>query len=402
MFFAALYFSEGAPIGFLWWALPTLLSAAGAPLGEVTALTAVLVIPWTLKFLWAPYIDRWRGGNWNWPHWIVAAQLVMMATLLPLAWLDLADDLSQIRLLLICHAFAAATQDVAIDGLCIASTTESERGRINGWMQAGMLSGRSIFGGGALVLMSSLGQSTVVLLLITATGFSSLLVLGLMLRGKGKAEESLASNDDSVWRSLIQIFQNRQTWWGLGFALTAGAGFEALGAVQGPLLLARGLSQEWIGWMQAVPNVIAMLLGGLAGGWWADRSSHRSGVLAGMGVFVSGVLPLGALLQSSTEVSAAVWLSLFAWQAFGVGMFTAASYALLMDLARPPLSATRFSLFMAGTNGCESWAASVAGRTIPRAGPLAVLGGLCGVSLLCGGLLLACLPGQKHTRPVSD
>ncbi len=39
---ALLYFAEGAPIGWLWWALPTRLRAAGAPLDEVNGIATGL------------------------------------------------------------------------------------------------------------------------------------------------------------------------------------------------------------------------------------------------------------------------------------------------------------------------------------------------------------------------
>ena len=45
-----------------------------------------------------------------------------------------------------------------------------------------------------------------------------------------------------------------------------------------------------------------------------------------------------------------------------IGLFTAASHALFMDLTDPRLGATQFSTFMAATNGCEAWAAWTGGR----------------------------------------
>lgn len=59
--FGVLYFSEGAPIGFVWWALPTVLAAGGEAIDAITAFTAMLVWPWALKFLWAPLVDALRG-----------------------------------------------------------------------------------------------------------------------------------------------------------------------------------------------------------------------------------------------------------------------------------------------------------------------------------------------------
>lgn len=84
LFFAALYFSEGAPIGWLWWTLPSQLRRAGVEVDSITALSAALAIPWALKFLWAPLVDvlqtRWFGLR----AWIVLAQCGMVGTLLPM------------------------------------------------------------------------------------------------------------------------------------------------------------------------------------------------------------------------------------------------------------------------------------------------------------------------------
>jgi len=60
--FTLLYLSEGAPIGFIWWAMPTRLRAAGVSVEEITWLTAILVLPWTFKWLWAPVIDAFGYG----------------------------------------------------------------------------------------------------------------------------------------------------------------------------------------------------------------------------------------------------------------------------------------------------------------------------------------------------
>jgi len=81
-----LYFSEGAPIGFIWLAMPTRLRARDVPIEQITWLTAILVIPWTFKFLWAPLVDLLRGRRWTLRHWIIAAQTAMGLTLLPRPW----------------------------------------------------------------------------------------------------------------------------------------------------------------------------------------------------------------------------------------------------------------------------------------------------------------------------
>jgi len=92
LLFAALYFSEGAPIGFIWFVIPVRLRVADLPIETITWLQAVLVLPWALKFLWAPLVDQFRSPRWRLKHWVAAAQLGMGLTLLPLVWLDPVED----------------------------------------------------------------------------------------------------------------------------------------------------------------------------------------------------------------------------------------------------------------------------------------------------------------------
>ena len=147
--FTFLYFSEGAPIGFIWWALPTTLRSQGVSVEYITLLTSTLVLPWMFKFLWAPLIDLTRLQQWTLRSWIVTMQGVMGVSLLPLFLLDSWHAIFSVYPFLLIHAIAAATQDAAIDALAIATVPEQERGSLNGWMQVGMLAGRSLLGGGA-------------------------------------------------------------------------------------------------------------------------------------------------------------------------------------------------------------------------------------------------------------
>ena len=61
---ALLYFAQGLPSGLLGKALPPLLRAHGVSLSAI-GFTALLALPWTLKFLWAPFLDRfWTRRQW--------------------------------------------------------------------------------------------------------------------------------------------------------------------------------------------------------------------------------------------------------------------------------------------------------------------------------------------------
>lgn len=175
--FASLYLSEGAPIGFIWWALPTKLRMEGYPVDEITKFTSILVLPWVFKFLWSPLVDTIQSQRWTLRSWILLMQFVMGLTLLPLIFFNFAHDFSLLAPFLLIHAIAAATQDASIDALAISTVPPDERGSVNGWMQVGMISGRSLLGGGALLLENVFGQQMVLVALIMVIWFSSVLLL---------------------------------------------------------------------------------------------------------------------------------------------------------------------------------------------------------------------------------
>lgn len=383
--FTLLYASEGAPIGFIWWALPTLLRQAEVPVAQITSLTAVLVLPWVLKFLWAPLLDLLRGPRWGYRAWIVSAQVVMAAALLPLVGLDPALHFDTWRTLLLVHAIAAATQDVAIDALVIGSVPPHERGRLNGAMQAGMLTGRSLFGGGVLILGATWGLSGIVVALIVWIVLP--LVLVLLIRTPGAVVVSAAPVAAGMGGAVRDVLRLRATWLGLGFALTSAAAFEATGQLAGPFLVDRGVPGDTIGVFFSVYVVGATLVGGLAGGWLSDRWGRVRSVT----FFLLGVAATVALLgwiDLRGGAPPAILMAILVAMYGCVGLFTVASYALFMDLTHPRLGAAQFTTFMAATNACESWSAWAGGHLVAASGYGTAFLLMSGVSLLSVGFLL--------------
>lgn len=397
--FFSLYLSEGAPIGYLWLALPTRLRAAGVPVEQITALTSLLVLPWTFKFLVAPLVDGMRTPRWGRRHFVVASQLVMGVTLLATLAFDPVHQLGALTWLLLAHACAAATQDVSIDALCIASTPPEERGRLNGWMQAGMMAGRAAMGGGALVLEKYVGPAAVVMILAALTTFSIGLVLLASSLETAPSGGGVARVRELL-RELASALREPKTWGGLAVALVGGAAFKALEVVLGPFLVDRGYDKSQVGWFSAGPMILCMILGAVVGGALADRVPRQRVVAGALVLVIASVASVAAVDLAGGGAGGALLLGILAASAFTVGLYTSSSYALFMDLTRPTIAATQFSAFMGATNGCESWSVWAMGRLHGAHGYARALLVLCGVSLLALPLILALEPERRDaTKP---
>lgn len=368
--FACLYLSEGAPMGFLWWALPVRLRDADVAPERIAGLLALLVLPWALKFLWAPAVDVLRSPRFSVRGWILVAQLLMGLTLLPLLALDLASQFELVVLVLVVHAVAAATQDAAIDTLAIGMISLHERGSINGWMQLGMLAGRAAFGGGALLVGNRIGDEAVLAILIAVTWSVSIVVVFGVRRehvppppdgGRGRVAGFLAA--------LASVARSRRTWLGLAFAALAGAGFKSLTALAGPFLVDRGVDSDTVGAFFLLPVVACMATGAVIGGWVADRWGRRRTVAVFEAAAALMVVAVGVTAMSFAPGTATMpLLAMLGALYFAIGLATASSYALFMDLTDPRLAATQFCTFMAGINLCEAWSTRTLGALVTSVG----------------------------------
>lgn len=364
LLFASLYFSEGAPIGFLWWALPTRLRSAGIDVGEISTLLGLLVLPWALKFIGAPFIDILRTPRWPFKAWIASCQVAMGLCLLATLLFDWSAGFRAIAVLLLLHAVFAAAQDVAVDAYALQVVRPEHRGTLNAWMQGGMLAGRAIFGGGALLLDAQIGPRTTIVLLVVAI-WASLAILAAF----GDKEHFLAPTMTLPIRrrefllALRQMLSRRTTWLILAFAAIGGAGFEAVGLLVGPFLLERGLTQPQIGAFMFVPIVLAMTAGAAASGAVADRLDRR--IVAGVALVA---VALTIFLLSSPVTVGAATLGVLTLLYFLIGALTTASYALFMDFTDSRLGATQLSAAMSATNLCESWSAFAVGPLVTTLG----------------------------------
>ncbi|SUD91430.1 MFS transporter [Psychrobacter phenylpyruvicus] len=123
-----LYFAQGLPSGFITQALPAILREYEVSL-EMIGLSGLLLLPWALKFLWAPVVDKYfitkwgRSRSWILPLQLISAIIVALVGLFDPHQLSSPHTLWAIYALLFLLSLIGATHDVAADGLATRSLT---------------------------------------------------------------------------------------------------------------------------------------------------------------------------------------------------------------------------------------------------------------------------------------
>ncbi|MFH1262035.1 MAG: MFS transporter [Pseudomonadota bacterium] len=116
-----LYLSQGFPFGVITFQLPFYFRTHGLSL-DFIGLLALLQLPWSLKMIWAPLVDRYGQRK----HWVAAMQGVMAFFFFLLPTQDAASPTPLLFLALIALPFASATADIAIDAYTIEILKKDE------------------------------------------------------------------------------------------------------------------------------------------------------------------------------------------------------------------------------------------------------------------------------------
>jgi PAT family beta-lactamase induction signal transducer AmpG len=157
----ALGFSSGLPFMLIYSTLSAWLRQSGIERATIGMLSWVSLV-YTLKFLWAPVVDRLRlpliGGLLGQRRsWMLLAQTGIASALMALSVSDPTRQVGHMAVLALLLAFAAATQDVAIDAWRIESAPLREQGAMAAAYQLGYRLAILVGQAGALWIAADLG-----------------------------------------------------------------------------------------------------------------------------------------------------------------------------------------------------------------------------------------------------
>ncbi|HOD36739.1 MAG TPA: MFS transporter [Syntrophales bacterium] len=358
---AMLYFAQGLPSGLLGKALPPLLREHGVSLSAI-GFTAMLALPWTLKFLWAPFLDRF----WTRRRWLLTLNLTTCGLMLLVAARDFGDWVSQSFALLMTVLFlmnlVAATQDIATDGLAVSRLAPRLRGLGNSVQVIGYKIGMIVGGGLLLWLVAGFGWKwsyTALALLIVPV----LLPVWFMREPSATGGGGVKRADWQGWHGYVRLFADfvsrpRMGWW-LFTVATFKAGDSLASRMIGPMLSDQGLSLADIGLMTGVVGATAGLAGALLGGLFLLRLGHRKALLLFGGLQAAGFI--GYYLVAAGACDAAMLYAVICMEQFADGLSTVALFTSMMDACRQDSPGTDYTLQAALQVAVSGFAALASG-----------------------------------------
>ena len=391
------YMMQGIPAGFALTALANYLAAEQMSTGEIGAFVALIGLPWGIKFIWGPIVDRYTYIPMGTRRpWIIASQILAVMTMVGILMVgNPISNFQLLSLLFFIHAIFASIQDVAVDALAIEVIPENERGKTTAFMRCGMILGTAFGAAGLGYLLRKYGFEwaalTEVLVLGGLTFFSffvrerqedSLLLKFSHSRSISNVEEKKTSNFWSIFPELARaIFQPAS------ILLTLAIGIIYVTESLYRRVLNVYLIQE-VGWtdlqLTSLKGVIGTLLTlsiVFIGGWLVDRFSGRH-------VLSTTILLLLVLFVGFTILEP-IWGNNWLTGSFilikGImdTLVDVAAIPLFMYLARPGIEGSQFVFYMALSNQMDVLGASMAGFAIEYTS-IGGLGWIC-----AGGILIS-------------
>ena len=336
-------FSSGLPLYILISLLPAWLKSEGVSLKEI-GLFALIGLPFTWKFIWAPLFDRYALPFGRRRGWLLITQIGLLITLPVFGFFHPQLDIRTIAFFCVLVAFLSASQDVVLDAYRRELLPDVELGlgnavHVNAYKIASLVPGSL-----SLILADHMDWSSV--FMMTALFMLPGLVMTLLITEpalKNVAPKTLRAAVVEPFREFIARNGLKSALTVLLFIFLYKLGDSMATALATPFYLEMGFSKTEIGLVAKNAGLWPSVIGGMLGGVWM----MRLGINRALWIF--GAVQMIAILGFAwlaTVGHSLPWLALvIGLEALGVGLGTAAFVAYIAHTTNPLYTATQFALF---------------------------------------------------------
>jgi len=358
------YLAEGIPFAMVIWVAGTMFKDLGHSDSEITLYTASIGIMWSLKPLYAGFLDMFKTKKF----WVIAMELLMAGLLgIWASSLALPNYFMVIVLLLWLIAFASATQDICVDGVYITSLDEANQGKFIGLQGAFWVTGR-IFATALIVGIASALQkggtdARGAWAIAVGVGMATMGLLGLyhwfvLPTGSTPVRpESGAAVLRTFWDQILDFVKKPQIIWMIQFVFFFRLG-EGFLLVEAPLFMQGKVTAGGLGMCAttavdaACPYMLedkALIDGflstaislafGMLGGWFAGKFGLNRKTLVFMAFCLNiphvTFLILSQLVTPETPVSLSVITTLVTIEKAGYSFGSVAMMLYMMQQISP-------------------------------------------------------------------
>lgn len=360
-------FTSGLPLYVLIQLVPAWLRVEGVGLAEI-GFFALIGFPYTWKFLWSPVMDRYtlpflgrRRG------WMLVTQLALLLSIGAMGFTEPALSIWTVAYLAAAVAFFSASQDIVLDAYRRELLPDIELGIGNAiHVQAYRLSGL-VPGSLALILADFLPWHIVFVVVAAFMGVGLLMTLFIQEAiAEPSPPKTLREAVVEPFREFVQRKGVRAAALVLAFLFLYKLGDNMATALSTPFYVDLGFSLTQIGSIAKFASLIAVIIGGLAGGVIMIRLGINRALWTFGVVQVISILGFALL----AEVGANPWMLglVVALEYLGVGLGTAAFTAFIARATNPVFAATQFALFTALTAVPRTLANAVTGIIVEQVG----------------------------------
>ncbi|MBU4603464.1 MAG: AmpG family muropeptide MFS transporter, partial [Proteobacteria bacterium] len=304
-------------------------------------LMALVGLPYTLKFLWAPLLDRYtlpflgrRRG------WLLVAQLCLMAAIVGLGLTQPAQQPTMVAMVALLVTFFSASQDTLVDAYRREDLSDEELGLGSSLYVNGYRVGMLLASGGGMILADHISFAMVYLIM------AGTMLVGvfttLFCHEPPHPTGAPRSLREAVVEPFVEYFQRSGALGLLAFVLLYKIGDSMASTMTTPFYLDLGFTKTEIGTVVKLFGFWATIGGGLLGGIVILRLGIRRclwvfGILQAMST--AGFAALAYLGHHLMGLAAVI-----AFENLTSGMGTAAFLAFMASLTDRRFTATQYAL----------------------------------------------------------
>jgi PAT family beta-lactamase induction signal transducer AmpG len=333
-------FSCGLPLLLTISVLQAWMKEEGVDL-TVIGMMALVGLPYTVKFLWAPLLDRYtlpflgrRRG------WMLVAQLALALAIAGLGYTNPAKSPWMVAFAAFLVTFCSASQDIVVDAYRREDLTDQELGLGSSLYINGYRLGMLLASGGGLIMADYIPFPLVYM--IMAMGMVPGIVTTFLAPEPTTPAGVPRTLKDAVLKPMVEYFTRRGALWILAFILLYKIGDTMASAMTTPFYLDIGFTKTQIGAVVKLFGFWATIAGSLMGG----ICMLRLGIPRSLWIFgiLQALSTAGFALLAQIGPSLSWLAGVIAFENLSSGMGTAAYAAFMASITDKRFTATQYAL----------------------------------------------------------